>query len=282
MICKHKHGEYCLHRVWQSISFYGHGREPWLKADNRVKISIINHCEAPSQRCRIIAKHTWATYRRFGCTEVHRERNTVEDPFWHIGPVSYRRMNSSLSAPKMNKNQPPVKESVQSWCYFEQADLKPNTIKTWEVCRRAKMVSRYFSRWRRWSAAPFFCLSKNAQQSVDSPARWRIFLHSPTANITDAPPRHCCRGCCSSCCRCCGASFHLAACISAGLSLRGEGSHPCAGQVQGIKGGGWESARGESPRVAARSRWVSLRCVAADARQRLLLSTPLPSEEPAS
>lgn len=40
------------------------------------------------------------TYRQFGCTEVHREINTVEDPFWHIGPVSCGRTDSSSSGKK--------------------------------------------------------------------------------------------------------------------------------------------------------------------------------------
>lgn len=92
-----------------------------------------------------------------------------------------------LKRKKNCKQQPPVKESVQFWSYFEQADVKRNRTKTWEVAGEQRTASRYISRRRRWSAASFFCLSKNAQQSVDSPARWGKFLHSPIANITDAP-----------------------------------------------------------------------------------------------
>lgn len=46
-----------------------------------------------------------STYPGFGCVEVHREINTVEDPFWHIGPVSYRRINSSSKRTKQLINQ---------------------------------------------------------------------------------------------------------------------------------------------------------------------------------
>lgn len=96
--------------------------------------------------------YSW-TYRRFGCTEVHRERNTVEDPFWHIGPVSYRRMKSSSSEQSINQS---ALLSLVRLCDnvpFQGSELK-----------QPKAVN--FSRWEKSFsfACPFF-LSKSAPVS---------------------------------------------------------------------------------------------------------------------
>lgn len=101
------------------------------------------------------------TYRGFLCTEVHREINTVEDPFWHIGPLGYRCMNSSSSGKKKRINQ-----SILS----SRARLCGDS--TVSSCR-TRTTSRFQP-----SNETIHILSKSAPVSFGLPTRWK-FLQSP-------------------------------------------------------------------------------------------------------
>ncbi len=125
--------------------------------------------------------YSW-TYRRFGCTEVHREINTVEDPFWHIGPVSYLRMKSSSSEQSINQS---ILFSLVRLCDnlpFQVSELnQPKQLI--QPLREIILI--------RMSILPLQERTSK-QWSVDSPTRWK-FLQSPIANITDAQRHSSCR-----------------------------------------------------------------------------------------
>lgn len=111
------------------------------------------------------------TYRRFWCTEVHRERNTVEDPFWHIGPVSYRRVNSSSSEKKQKQL---ISQSRFHSCGFV-------TICCLKLVKQNNRNS-YFSRWKSSFSCPFFSLSKSAPVSSGLSTRRHVGEISAVTN----------------------------------------------------------------------------------------------------
>lgn len=112
------------------------------------------------------------THLGFGCIQVHRERNRVEDPFWHICLMSYRRMNSS-SRVKWQKT--PKKKSI-SW------SISPGLTRS--VC-----VHSLFSAKLRISAC--FSLLRGVVRSSSPKAHgklWTCRHVDANSNIIDAPP----------------------------------------------------------------------------------------------
>lgn len=195
------------------------------------------------------------TYRRFGCTEVHRERNTVEDPFWHIGPVSYRRMNSSSSEKKKRSSQ--LISPVFTCATFWQFTVSSECTKT---SRTAVLASDRNHSQVHSSSSP---KSAPVGSGLSTLRHVGKFLQSPIANITDAPRHSGYRWFPSPPPPPPPAVRPHSADTSPGLTA-GKRVHPRAGQVERRK-----------VEMGFSQRWVAARCSA----EQPLLSTPLPWEK---
>lgn len=186
------------------------------------------------------------TYRRFGCTEVHRERNTVEDPFWHIGPVSYRRMNSSSSEKKKSSQLiSPVFTCATFWQFTVSSECT-KTSRTAILASERNHLQVHSSSSPRAHQWAVVCRLSDTLGNFCS----HQLQTSPTPQdtpVTDgfSPVRP-----------------HSAD-TSPGLTA-GKRVHPRAGQVER-----WKVEMGFS------QRWVAARCSA----EQPLLSTPLPWEK---